>query len=162
MHVLINIMVKQNYKNKRTYLMSITSLVLVVISFFIFFQPVSAQVAFCDLFPCNEGLNDVTAGNTLSLGVRLALYAVGLIFSLFIAAGVFFIIKAALKIIRSEGDAAQIEGSVKIIKGVYAGVIILIVGVLGLVVILAFLQSGRIASTDIPEPDGLVLPGITP
>lgn len=124
--------------------------------------PVSAQVGFCDLFPCNENINDVTASSTLSLGLRITLLVVGMIFTVFIAAGIFFILKAGLKIIRSEGDPGQIEGAVKIMKGVYAGVIILILGIVGLVIILGILQSGQITSTPITEPDGITLPPITP
>lgn len=136
---------------------------LVLVATFIFtILPVSAQVGFCDLVPCNENITDVTASSTLSLGLRIALLVVGLIFTVFIAAGVFFILKAGLKIIRSEGDPSQIEGAVKIMKGVYAGVIILILGVVGLAIILGILQSGQITATPITEPAGITLPPVTP
>jgi len=84
------------------------------------------------------GKDDTEAASTAGSFVR---FGVSLIFVGIIAIAVFMIIKAALKYIRAEGDESKVEEATKAIKNVFLGVGALIVGIIGLVILLAFFNA---------------------
>lgn len=57
------------------------------------------------------------------------------------------IIKAVVKIISSEGDTDKLESGIKSIRGVYFGIVIIIVGLIGLVIIFALFNVTELPDT---------------
>lgn len=114
---------------------------------------VSAQSLVCRVFPFieNIGLFGIgtnlcqgTAGQTGTDVANSAANTIQLLLSLIfvgiIIVAVYIIIKAAIKYIRSEGDESKVKEAQKAIKTVFVGVAALFVGILGIVLILAFFQ----------------------
>ncbi len=80
------------------------------------------------------------------------------LFSLIIIYGIFMIIKAVVKIISSEGDEGKLESGLKSIRGVYYGVVIIFVGLIGLVIIFALFNVTELPdNVDLPGGDGGVI-----
>lgn len=116
---------------------------------------VSAQSLVCEVFPFIEniglfgiGTNLCTpGGNVSNTGTQVATSTanvlqllLSLVFVGIIIVAVYIIIKAAIKYIRSEGDETKVKEAQKAIKTVFVGVAALFVGILGIVLILAFFQ----------------------
>lgn len=76
--------------------------------------------------------NDTSAVEKIRGFVRLALT---LAFGIVILAAVAFSIVAAIKYIRSQGDAGQVEEANKAIKAIFQGVIAMFVGIIGVVLV---------------------------
>lgn len=76
--------------------------------------------------------NDTGAIDKIRGFIRLALT---LAFGLVILAAVAFSILAAIKYIRSQGDAGQVEEANKAIKAIFQGVIAMFVGIIGVVLV---------------------------
>lgn len=105
----------------------------------------------CELFPFLQSLgfaNDALctgeageAGETVSTVESLVRFGLSLVFVGIIAVAIFTIIKAALMYIRSEGNEDQVENAKKAIKSVFIGIGALLVGIIGLVLILAFFNA---------------------
>ncbi len=76
--------------------------------------------------------NNSTATDKLVGFVRLALT---LAFGIVILAAVAFSIMAAIKYIRSQGDAGQVEEANKAIKAIFQGVIAMFIGIIGVVLV---------------------------
>jgi hypothetical protein len=72
--------------------------------------------------------------------------AFNIIFAGLIIYGIFMIIKAVYKIISSEGDESKLESGLKSVRGVYFGIIIIFVGLIGLVIIFALFNV-----TELPD-----------
>jgi uncharacterized membrane protein YidH (DUF202 family) len=72
---------------------------------------------------------------------------VSLIFVAIIIFSIYVIIKAAIKYIRSEGDPAKIEEAQKAIKSVFIGIAALFVGLIGIIIIIAFFGAGNALNT---------------
>ncbi len=120
----------------------------------LFLSPINAQ-GVCDFFPCGDGGVVPGPGDPIPTGVALFRFAVGLIFTGFIAFGVYQIIKSGIKIIQSEGDESKVEEAAKAIKGVFIGIGMLLLGIIGIVVLLAFFGDASFLQNEIPNPDGL-------
>lgn len=118
---------------------------------------VSAQTEFCDLFPCDEAGGD-TEFITGTQFEDVFFYITGSIFVVFILIGVFYIVKGSLKILRSEGDQSKIQEGVLDLKGVFIGITLLIVGIIGLIVLLAIFDAGGVFDQEITPPEGAVIP----
>src|SRR5260221_697371 len=93
----------------------------------------------CGILPCtiyNNGAFRDLANSTdvVSNFIRVALV---LGFTGLLIFGLFLIVSAALTIIRSEGDESKVEAGAKAIKGVFVGIGIMLVGLLGIVILLA-------------------------
>lgn len=116
----------------------------------------------CKLFPFIQdiGFADSLCGgdveeqatNTVDTVESLVRFALSLIFIGIIAVAVFTIIKAAIKYIRSEGDEAKIGDSQKAIKAVFMGVAALLVGIIGLIIILAVFDAGSAVDQEEENP----------
>jgi hypothetical protein len=133
---------------------------LVLISISVIMTSQKAKAAdLCGLLPCDQyDINDVT--NVNDRVENLVKYGLSAIFIVIIAIGIYQIIRAALKIVRSEGKQEDLEGGINILKGVWIGVGLFFVGLIGLIIILALLDSGGIVSTDVNDPPGVDLPFI--
>lgn len=92
-----------------------------------------------------------TVGGLIRTGVSL-------IFALIIVYGVFMVVRAVVKIIRSEGDPAKVQEGYSIIRGVYIGIGIIFIGVIGIVLLIYFFGSGNLTIQNPITPDGVNIP----
>lgn len=112
---------------------------------------VNAQNLICTVFPFINsvsafGINSLCGtidNNTTGATIRSTFnLIVSLIFVAIIIFSIYVIIKAAIKYIRSEGDPAKIEEAQKAIKAVFVGIAALFVGLIGIIVVIAFFGAG--------------------
>lgn len=83
-----------------------------------------------------------TVRGWVNLGITLLFIGIILI-------AVFIIVQAAVKYIQSQGDEGKIAEAQKAIKSVFIGIALLFVGVIGIVLVLAFFNgTGIIGGTD--------------
>src|SRR5690606_23722251 len=111
----------------------------------------------CGLLGCNFVGLDITRFDNLTAAGVVQL-VVSLIFVGIIAYGIFLVIKASLTIIRSEGNPDKIQGGSNMIKAVFIGIGIIFVGIVGLVLVLAFFDATGIVTVNPEEPAGVDLP----
>jgi len=124
----------------------------------------------CTIFPFIQqvtafGISSLCSGVTAedtSNSIRSTFnLIVSLIFVAIIIFSIFVIIKAAIKYIRSEGDPAKIEEAQKAIKSVFVGIAALFVGLIGIIIIIAFFGAGDALQTnDINETTNPLLNSI--
>lgn len=115
----------------------------------------------CNIFPFLNGIsfasslcgsNLATAGQDAGKQVRnLVQFGLSLVFIAIIIFSVYIIIKAALKYIRSEGDESKIQEAQKAIKSVFIGIAALFIGVIGILIILAFFNATNTGVNDTPN-----------
>jgi heme/copper-type cytochrome/quinol oxidase subunit 2 len=124
---------------------------------------VSAQQSIiCTIFPfirqtstfginslCGDVQGEAT-GNAIRDIINLV---VSFIFVGIIIFSIYVIIKAAIKYIRSEGDQGKVEEAQKAIKSVFLGIAALFIGLIGIVIVIAFFGAGgALQTTDINNP----------
>lgn len=137
-------------------------LLVTILLFGAFFVPISAQTA-SDLLPCdqyNSTVFDACGDVNSQVGVLIRLI-LALFFVIIIIYGIFLIVKAALSIIRSEGDPTKVQEGAQILRGVYIGIAIIFIGIIGLIVVLAFFGATGILDTVINAPANTTIPLIT-
>ncbi len=143
-----------NNMNKKKILKTL-GIVLIFTTVFVFsFTTINAQnFDACDFLGCETapggGANVV--GSTESL-IR---FAGSLIFAGFTAFGIFIIIKAALKIVRSESNQEEVESGAKAVKSVFIGFGILIVGLIGLILLSGITGLSGLFDDQIENPAGI-------
>ncbi len=113
----------------------------------------------CRIFPFINQI-EFTQGlcggeSNLSAIGELVRFVLSLIFIAIIGIAVFYIIKSAIKYIQSEGDEGKVQESQKAIKAVFLGIGALIVGLVGLIIILAFVGADEALQQDIPEDSSI-------
>lgn len=115
------------------------------------------QNLICTIFPFIEqvnafGISSLCTGvdaQTTSDTIRSTFnLIVSLIFVAIIIFSIYVIIRAAIKYIRSEGDPAKIEEAQKAIKSVFIGIAALFVGLIGVIIIIAFFGAGGALQTN--------------
>jgi len=110
----------------------------------------------CSLLGCGQFANSPFFDFTNVGGIiRIGLAS---IFAIIIIYGVIMVIKATLTIIRSEGDPAKVQQGFGVVRGVILGIVIIFVGLIGMVVIIAFFGGGGIVNVTPNTPDGLNIP----
>lgn len=139
---------------------------LILLTFIIAFTvlPFSIKAATAsDVLPCDQ--YDTSAfdacGDVNGQVTDLIKFALAAAFGAIILYGIFLIIKAALTIIRSNGDPGQVEAGTNIIRGVYIGIGIIFIGIVGLIIVIAFFGAGGILNTAVNTPGNTVIPIIT-
>lgn len=139
---------------------------LILLTFIIAFAvlPFSIKAATAsDVLPCDQ--YDTSAfdacGDVNGQVTDLIKFALAAAFGAIILYGIFLIIKAALTIIRSNGDPGQVEAGTNIIRGVYIGIGIIFIGIVGLIIVIAFFGAGGILNTAVNTPGNTVIPIIT-
>lgn len=107
----------------------------------------------CDLLGCpNRGVLDLIQDiNIRGIGAIVPLFT-SLIFIGILIFGIFYVIKGSLKIIQSEGNEDKIKEGVNIFKGVFIGILMIFIGILGLILVLGFFQAGEITNVDVNIP----------
>jgi len=137
-------------------------LLLIAISFVAMPFGVSAATA-SELLPCDQ--YDTSAfdacGDVNGQVTEVIKFAIAAVFGAIIIYGIFLIIKAALTIIRSNGDPTQVEAGASMIRGVYIGIGIIFIGIVGLIIVIAFFGAGGILNTTVNTPGNVVIPIIT-
>lgn len=151
----------QNFSHKK--------LVYVLISLIIFlagtiYTPIAQAQTLCDFGPCiNE--EDIGSGTDLEENVNSTIensvkLVLNLVFVGIIILGIFYVIKAAMKIIRGEGDPGVIQEGVTTIKSVYFGVALIFAGIIGLVIVSGIFGATTLFNIELNEPEGINLPFI--
>lgn len=128
------------------------------------FLPLSLHAATAsDVLPCNQYDTSVfdACGDVNDQVTNVIKFGIAAVFGLIIIYGIFLIIKAALTIIRSNGDASQVEAGANILRGVYVGIGIIFVGIIGLIIVIAFFGAGGITNVELNAPGNTVIPIIT-
>lgn len=135
-------------------------IILIVPFVLMFIQPVKAQLTGCDFLPC-EATNEGDDADADKADKRLEdnfNFAASLIFMVLIGLGIVKIIIAAITIIRSESNAEKFTQGANTLKGVWTGVIILFIGIIGLVVVTIILGYTGIFEVQVEDPEGLDVP----
>lgn len=117
----------------------------------------------CGLLPCNIYDNSAFPINeNLNLKVSdLIKVGLGAVFVLILIYGIFLIIKAALTIIRSEGDEAKIQEGSGAVRAVFLGIGIIFIGIIGLVILIAFFGASNLTNQELNAPGNVQIPLIT-
>lgn len=112
---------------------------------------VKADSVLCDVFPFLEstesltgictGAGDKVAEDSARQIKNLIQLGLSLVFVGIIILSIYIIIKAAVKYIRSEGKDEEIQAAQRAIKSVFLGVGALFVGIIGIIIVLAFFQA---------------------
>ncbi|MEP7103844.1 MAG: hypothetical protein ABI721_04005 [Candidatus Dojkabacteria bacterium] len=110
----------------------------------------------CGLLGCTQFLNS-PFWNFTSIGGLLRI-GMASIFAIIIIYGIVIVVKAVLKIVRSEGDPTKIQEGYSMVKGVFIGIVLIFVGLIGLVVVIAFFGAGGIINTTPIVPPGVTIP----
>lgn len=130
------------------------------VSFFAMPMPVSAQNnnLICQIFPflgkvTAFGINGICTGSKeTSDATSFIRFLLSAVFVGIIIISIYVVIKSALKYIQSEGDDKKIGEASKAIKAVFIGIAALFVGVIGIIIVLAFFQAtGALTTEDTPE-----------
>lgn len=119
----------------------------------------ASEVLPCDVYSNSTAFN--ACGDVNGQVTSVIKYGIAAVFGLIILYGIFLIIKAALTIIRSNGDPEQVQAGASIIRGVYIGIGIIFVGIIGLIVVIAFFGANGILNTTLNAPGNTVIPIIT-
>ncbi len=124
-----------------------------------FSSRIFAQYDVCDFLPCGvvPGYQS-SATDSMTIVERLFYFGVSLIFVGLVAFGIFIIVKAAYKIVRSEGNEDQLQEGAKAIKTVFIGLAMLVAGIVGLLVMTYILGASDIFNANVESPDGIDLP----
>jgi len=115
----------------------------------------------CDFVPCKSGgcVDGECASSLLDLNTLIRT-GLSTVFVLIIAYGIFLIIRAALKIIRSEGDKDKVQEGIENVRGVFFGLIIIFVGIIGIVLITVLFNATNIFNQSPGEPPLIDTTGI--
>lgn len=140
------------------------TLIGIMMGAFLFVAPIASPLMtakadnlICTIFPFIQnvsafGINSLCTGvsaDTTSETIKSTFnLIVSLIFVAIIIFSIYVIIKAAVKYIRSEGDPAKIEEAQKAIKSVFIGIAALFVGLIGIIIIIAFFGAGDALQTN--------------
>ncbi len=108
-----------------------------------------ADVGGCPNGDCASAYTD--SGNLIKLGLTLVFVAI-------IGLGIILIIRAVLKIVRSEGDKDKVQEGIENIRGVFFGIIIIFVGVIGIIVISVLFDATGIFNEQVEDPPLVDLP----
>lgn len=132
-------------------------ILIILFSIFIPVTKVSAQLAFCDLFPCDQvETGEGSLAERGTLGPYLS-FGASMVFTLFIVFGIFIIIKAVVTIVRGEGSEESLEAGTKSMKSVFIGVVMLFLGIIGLLLITTLFGAQGIFTTNVENPEGVNL-----
>jgi hypothetical protein len=134
---------------------------LFILSLFSPLKVVNAQLNACDFFPCEQtGVDDEDETAAISSTGSFIRFVTSIIFVGLILMGVGIIIKAALTIIRSQGDESKVQEGAKAIKAVFTGVLMLMLGLIGLLIFGYLFNSTGIFKEQVEAPPGVNVPRI--
>jgi len=139
-----------------------------VISIFVFlsanvFMPIKTFAdtqGACGFLPCQLAspcLGTNCNGNSLSLVGTILEFLLSFIFVGILIYGIWLIVQAALKIIRSNGNEEEVQSGYKMIKGAYIGLALIFVGLMGLVIVFVIFNATDVFKIAPSTPEGLTL-----
>jgi uncharacterized membrane protein YjgN (DUF898 family) len=109
------------------------------------------QNVLCGIFPflnsiggdfCTNGTDDQTrVSSAVSTTAGLIRFGLQLVFIGIIVVAIYVIIKAAVAYIRSEGNTEKVGEAKKSIQAVFAGIVALFVGIIGIILVLSFFNA---------------------
>lgn len=111
----------------------------------------------CDVFPflksiaqdfCSGTTDQSTVSGAASSAANLVRFGLQLVFVGIIVVAIFVIIKSALLYIRSEGEEDKVQKAQKAIKTVFTGIAALFIGVIGLILVIAFFNASGALNID--------------
>jgi hypothetical protein len=112
----------------------------------------SNSITACEIFGCP---NQVATGQEIISGTsNLVEWGTNLVFPFIILIGIFVIVNSAFKIVRSQGNTEQIEKAKKGFRGVFVGIAILIVGLIGYFLVISFFGASNV-DLSVDKPDAL-------
>ena len=105
------------------------------------------------------GIKDITDPDTPSIVLgftqeRLS-QVVSLVFIGIILISVFIIVQSAVKYIQSQGEEAKIAEAQKAIRSVFVGIAVLFIGIIGLILVLAFFNASGLISNQVDLGDAV-------
>ncbi len=127
------------------------------LTFFMIYTTKSYAQGVCEFLPCGPDGLLPAPGDPIPTGLAFARYGAGLIFTGFVIVGVGLIVRSGVKIIQSQGDEAKVEEAAKAIKGVFIGIGMLFLGIIGIVVLLAIFSNASFLNEEVPTPEGVEL-----
>lgn len=140
--------------NMKKIILLITIVLLMFLSFFTPTYAGSEDLGLCDFFPCSESQQSPNLDEDVnSAAENLFIFVTTFSFTGIILVGIYYILRGSVQIIWAQGDASAVEKGFSKIKGVYVGIIILFVGLIGLVVLIVFFDGGSIFTTSISDPN---------
>lgn len=95
------------------------------------------------------GSTDAAGQTAINLTTTRISQVVSLIFIGIIILSVFIIIQAGVKYIQSQGDEGKIGEAQKAIKNVFIGIAVLFVGVIGIILVLAFFNGTGLLGSNV-------------
>ena len=111
-------------------------------------EPVSAQVGVCTFIQplCDAlGIGGNNSGDVaVGLAARWFNLAITIIFTAIILIAVYVIVTNAIKYMQSQGDETKIGEAQKAIKSVFIGIALMFVGLVGIVLVLAFFGGNNL------------------
>lgn len=118
--------------------------------------PISAQVGFCDLFPCGKDNAQVPImDDPNSTANSLLVVGLSLFFSAFIGFGLLVIVRGALKIITAQAADEKVEDGYKSIRAVFIGLGLTFVGIIGIAIVITVLGGGGLLNANLDTPNGI-------
>lgn len=111
-------------------------------------QPAAAQVGVCTFIKplCDAlGIGGSDSGNVaVGLAARWFNLAITVIFTAIILIAVYVIVTNAIKYMQSQGDEGKIGEAQKAIKSVFIGIALMFVGLVGIVLVIAFFGGNQL------------------
>lgn len=114
---------------------------------------VFAENFICSVFPFISnvtafGINSLCTGPVNSSdAIGFIRFLLSAVFVVIIIISIYIVIKSALKYIQSEGDEKKIGEASKAIKAVFIGIAMLFVGIIGIIIVLAFFKASNALNT---------------
>jgi len=125
----------------------------------VYAQKNEPQNLICDLFPFLRSLQFGVSSfcekkdgqEAVRQSAELIRFILSLIFVAIVIIAIYVIIKAALTYIQSEGNEEKVKQAKKAIQNVFIGIGALFVGLIGLIVVLAFFGASGAVQTEVPN-----------
>jgi len=105
----------------------------------------------CNIVTNSPFLDFSNVGGIIRIGIAS-------IFAIIIIYGIIMVVRATIRIIRSEGDPTKVQEGFGIIRGVILGIVIIFVGLIGMIIVIAFFNAGSIVNITPQPPAGLNVP----
>lgn len=130
--------------------------ILIVLICYFFIVPAhilaqSSNTGLCGLFPCDQ-----YTGDSLNMDWGMLIkYALSAVFTVIIVIGIFSVVRAALKIIQSSGEAKQLEEGANMLRGVWIGIAVIFLGIIGIIIVLTIFNAQSILTPNLVVPSGI-------
>ncbi len=104
----------------------------------------------CDALGIQDVTDPETPGIVLGFTQQRVSQVVSLVFIGIILISVFIIVQSGVKYIQSQGEEGKIQEAQKAIRSVFIGIAVLFVGIIGLILLLAFFNASGLVASEVP------------